>query len=303
MKFYPLLLSTFFMFFLSSCDKNEELILPDSSNSLEGTGSFTFSDYLPFQDKTIEVFYHVPANSTINSPILITLHGDDRSGADSRNAFIARANQLNFIVVSPQFSEEDFPGGDAYNLANIFSDGDNPSPGSLNDNSVWTFNVLDPLFDAFKGLTGNVSAKYDLFGFSAGAQVAHRFVLFNPDAKFNRVVAASSGWYTVPVMDVVFPYGLQESPAEAADLSPSFGANLHVIVGLADNDPNSPGLRHNEFADAQGLNRLDRAQYFYNAALNEAQAGGMTFNWTYQTVPNAQHELGPMASFASNLLY
>jgi len=288
---------------LGSCDKNEELILPVEENALQGTGSFTFSGYVPFQDKNIEVFYHVPENSTTASPILITLHGDDRSGAFSRNAFIARANQLNFIVVSPQFTEDDFPGGDGYNLANIFVDGDNPSPGTLNNSSLWTFNVIDPIFEYFKTLTGNTSSAYDLFGFSAGAQVAHRFLIFNPGAKFNRIVAASAGWYTVPVTDVLFPYGLNASPAEAADLAPVFGANLKVIVGLSDNDPDSPGLRHNEFADAQGLHRLDRAQFFYTSGFNKAQSDGIAFNWSYYTVENTQHELIPMASFAADLLY
>ncbi|MDP4826375.1 MAG: hypothetical protein NWR73_01715 [Flavobacteriales bacterium] len=302
MKTYLSLFAFALLCTLTSCDKNEEIMLVSSKNALTGSGSFTFTGYAPFADKSIEVYYHIPENADINSPILITLHGDDRSGAYSRNAFIEKANLLNFIVLSPQFSEDDFPGGDAYNLCNIFYDGDNPTPASLNDQSLWTFMVFDPIFDYFKELTGNNATKYDLFGFSAGAQVAHRLLIFNPNAKLNRIVAASAGWYTVP-NDVIFPYGLFVSPAETADLTPVFNAQLKIIVGSNDNDPDSPGLRHNEFADAQGLTRLDRAQYFYNAGFNEAQAAGIQFNWTYQSVNGASHDLLPMASFAADLLY
>ncbi|MBI1266897.1 MAG: hypothetical protein GC193_05640 [Cryomorphaceae bacterium] len=302
MKIYFLFFAVILLSVFSSCDKNEELTRTSSKNALSGTGSFTFTNYPPFADKPIEVYYHVPENADVNSPILITLHGDDRSGAYSRSAFIEKANLLNFIVISPQFSEDHFPGGDAYNLGNIFYDGDNPSPTTINDQSLWSFMVIDPIFAYFKELTGNNASTYDLFGFSAGAQLAHRLLIYQPNANFNRIVAASAGWYTVP-NDVVFPYGLTGSPAETADLTPVFDAQLKIIVGSNDNDPDSPGLRHNEFADAQGLTRLDRAQYFYNSGLIEAQAGEFPFNWTYQSVNGAGHDLIPMASFAADLLY
>ena len=39
----------------------------------------------------------------------------------------------------------------------------------------------------------------DLFGHSAGSQVAHRFLLFKPTNKTNKVILSAAGWYTVPI--------------------------------------------------------------------------------------------------------
>ena len=38
---------------------------------------------------------------------------------------------------------------------------------------------------------------------------------------------------------------------------------IYIQVGALDNNPNSAGLRHNEYADAQGLNRVTRAVHFF----------------------------------------
>ncbi len=287
----------------SSCDKNDQLQPVGEENNITGTGAFTFVEYAPFSTKPIEVHYHIPVNSTTVSPILMVFHGSDRNGATARDAFISKANEQGFIVIAPTFADVYFEGGDGYNLANIFSDGDNPSEASLNPQEEWTFSVIDPLFEYVKELTGNTSSTYDVFGFSAGAQIAHRMLIFDANAKVNRMVAASAGWYTVPDDGIIFPYGLDQSPAETADLAALFASQLTIIVGTADNDPNAPGLRHNEFADAQGLTRFDRAQHFYNEGFSIASDQGLPFGWQYQSVPNVGHDQTPLASVAADLLY
>jgi ribulose 1,5-bisphosphate carboxylase large subunit-like protein len=41
-----------------------------------------------------------------------------------------------------------------------------------------------------------------LFGHSAGARYAHRMVEFVPEAKAKMVIAANSGWYTLPDLNL-----------------------------------------------------------------------------------------------------
>mgnify|MGYP003305291683 CR=1 FL=1 len=68
----------------------------------------------------------------------------------AQQGFRNPTNQDKFIVIVPEFSNDYFPDGDSYNLANIFTDGDNPSSETLNPSEQWTFAVLDPLFIYFK---------------------------------------------------------------------------------------------------------------------------------------------------------
>ena len=142
-----------------ACDDNEALIKPTAYQLQTGSGSFIYNQFEPFSSKPIEVFYHIPENVDNTLPILISLHGADRNGNNHRNTLVNKSNQFKFIVIAPQFTVNYFPGGDAYNLVNIFIDRDNPSVTSLNPENQWTFSVLDPIFNYIKSITNNNSAQ------------------------------------------------------------------------------------------------------------------------------------------------
>lgn len=286
---------------LFGCDKNEGT--PTDPIKITGTGNYTFTGYQPFAAKPIECFYHIPSTSNSATPIFIVLPGAGRDADVMRNGLIAKANQKGFIVLALRFSETYYPGSNTYNLANIFNDGDNPSASTQNPEEEWTFAAIDPIFLDFKNFIGNTVSHYDLFGHSAGAQLAHRFLIFQPTASINRAVCSASGWYTMPDKTINFPYGLKISPAQNANLGPIFSRVTFVIVGENDTDPNSFNLRHTPEADAQGNNRLERAQYFYQGSLNVATQGANAFNWQYKTAPNTGHDGVATAIFAADFLY
>jgi len=296
----------FCSWFLYSCS--------DSSNSeangdnglipgQKGSGSFEYTDYAPLAKQPIKVYFHIPTNSNSNSPIVFLFHGDDRNASQYRDALISKSEQKNFIVLAPEFSETYYPTGDKYNLGNVFVDGDNPTPSTLNPENVWTFSIIEPIFDYFKKqMVQNVST-YDIIGHSAGGQFAHRFVMFKPNARFNKVVASASGWYTVPDLKVDFPYGFLKSPLETLSLTSLFSKKVYIQVGLEDNDPNSPGLRHNPQADAQGLNRLTRASYFFNYSKNLGLQNNLNFQWELSTIAGLNHDYIPAVNSAADLIY
>jgi len=286
---------------LYGCDKNETEFT--DVNQFTGTGDYTFNSYEPFSAQPITCFYHIPETATGNSPIMIALHGSGREANNMRDYLIEKADEKNFIVLAPEFSEIYFPGSDSYNLGNIFDDGDNPEPESLNPTEEWTFSVIDPIYEDFKERVGNTTSTYDIFGHSAGSQILHRFLIFQPEASYNRVVCAAAGWYNMPDNSVSFPYGLEDSPAENANLGNIFAREVYVIVGENDVDPNSANLRHTPQADLQGNNRLERAQYFYNDSRSIADDLNLNFNWNYGLVPNAGHEGDANAVYAADLLY
>ncbi len=74
----------------------------------------------------------------------------------------------------------------------------------VTDPSDWIFGDLDRLFRDVKQYLRLDTEKYDVFGHSAGGQLLHRLSLFYPNHRADRLLAANSGWYTVPTFDDVF---------------------------------------------------------------------------------------------------
>ena len=281
----------------SSFSPNPEPVIPAEISI--GSGMFIFS----YNNKDIEVFYHVPPSYAASSKVVFALHGGSRDAEGVRNNMIQKSIDYNFILIAPKFSSSNFSLGDGYNLGNVYVDGDNPSTDTLNDENEWSFSIIEPLFDSVKSSLSIESEKYNLFGFSAGAQFVHRFIQFMPDARFNKVVAGAAGWYTVPNNSIPFPYGYQNSILISTNLNDLLSSDLHIQVGALDNNPNSAGLRHNEYADAQGLNRVTRAVNFFESGQNIADSNNYNFNWSLHIIQGAGHNLIPNAENACDLMF
>ena len=261
-----------------------------------GTGIYQFSGYSPLRTKPISVFYHIPSSGDpAKMPILLAFHGEDRDGNAYRQDWVAAANQHQFMVFALQFDDSFYPGGDGYNLGNVFRDGDAPSASSLQPDSIWTFAAIDPLFRDIKQRTGSLAKSYVAFGHSAGAQFLHRFVLYQPASLMRKAIAANAGWYTVPVASQTYPYGLGLSPMTSTQLTSAFAKPLLVFLGKLDTNPNSPGLRHNSQTDAQGLYRLARGRYFLNQSRAQAQQSTAVFGWSLAEVAGVGHDHTLMA--------
>ena len=293
-----------FAAFVISCDPtgssfspNPEPVIPAEISI--GSGMFIFS----YNNMDIEVFYHVPPSYAASSRVVFALHGGSRDAEGVRNNMIQKSIDYNFILIAPKFSSSNFSLGDGYNLGNVYVDGDNPSTDTLNDENEWSFSIIEPLFDSVKSSLLIESEKYNLFGFSAGAQFVHRFIQFMPDARFNKVVAGAAGWYTVPNNSIPFPYGYQNSILISSNLNDLLSSDLHIQVGALDNNPNSAGLRHNEYADAQGLNRVTRAVHFFESGQNIADSNNYNFNWSLHIIQGAGHNLIPNAENACDLMF
>jgi hypothetical protein len=86
-------------------------------------------------------------------------------------------------------------------------------------------------------------------------------------------------------------------------LRAAFARPLVVLLGEADIDPQSSALRHTPEADAQGLFRFARGNYFYARAQTEAAALKVPFCWTLATAPGIAHSNKGMAPFAVRQLF
>lgn len=246
----------------------------------------------------LTVWYYRPAAAPADAPVLFVIHGVGRNAEEYLNDWIEHADRENFLLVVPEFSKAEFPGEEAFNSGNLFDAAGQPVP-----RAQWSYSMIEPMFDAVRQRLGSTRNDYLIYGHSAGSQFVQRFLYFVPEARVTRVIAANAGWYMLPDLAVDFPYGLKGTPADAVALGTALARPVVVLLGEADTDPNHTALRHTPGADAQGLYRFARGQYFFAKARSAAETMKTPFNWTLATAPGIAHSNKDMAPFATRQLF
>lgn len=287
-----------FLIGLTSCIHHEKHSNSEISGlSRAGAGVVKFDDYEPLKDKPVNIWYYTPIENPVDLPILFVCHGKNRNADDYRDNWIDLANQYNIMIVAPEFSNENYPKSVGYNLGNMFDLEGNPLPEEL-----WSFSVIDPIFDfVVEQINGN-QTHYNMFGHSAGAQFAHRFITFKSGTKVNRVVTANAGWYTMPDFSVDYPYGLRKTSLTVTDLIPMLQRKVVVLLGDADTE-RTRRLRQTPEADIQGRNRFERGLAYFEMAKQLCSDNGIDLGWLQQTVPAVAHDNAKMALAAAQFLY
>src|SRR3546814_7519134 len=100
------------------------------------------------------------------------------------------------------------------------------------------------------------------------------------DPLIDIAISANAGSYTMPVVDVDYPFGLRGAPVDEAGLKRALAMPLVVLLGTADNDPHHHSLPDQPEAMAQGPYRLARGKKFFATAQDQAQRLQTPFNWT-----------------------
>jgi poly(3-hydroxybutyrate) depolymerase len=288
-----------------------------------GAGDFEWKDEKGNAERPIRVFYYKPENLEAGSPIVFVMHGMKRNGKTYRDEWEARckASRTPFLVVTPEFSRDVWKGANEYDLGWMF---DRVLSGhglegqelvALADRRArprekWTYTAIEHLFDHVKKKAGLTRDTYFIYGHSAGGQFVHRFVLFNPNGRWERAVAANPGWYSEPVfraekplVTADFPYGLNGSAASEDDLKASFARDFVLLLGEADNDPNHPELERTPEAEAEGPHRLARGEAYFARAREVAGGLGASFRWRLETVPRANHDSAKMSPTAAKIFF
>lgn len=280
------------LFFNGSCKDDS------TSESWTEKGQFL----IEYNDQLMRVFYYIPNDLPKNAPLLMVFHGANRNPMDYRNELTSKAVEKKFILVVPEFSEELFPEVNAYQMGNIFENGENPTSETLNPKKDWAFTVVKPIIEMVQKNTNTTGNDVFYIGHSAGAQFLHRMLFFYDDYPLKKAVVSAAGWYTIPDTSIDFPYGLRLSPYDFNIIKKTFSQKVIVQVGSNDNNPNAPLLRKGE-ADNQGTNRLDRAQFFFNYSQNFAKELNSPFNWEYKVAQGLNHSFGPAIKFAVDELF
>lgn len=287
-----------------------------------GSGVFLMEGGQGNKEQPIKVYYHQPRNYSKHSTILIVLPGAGRNGDSYRDAWIEASEQYSVLILSPRYSETAYP-FEGYHLGGLIKDSniresveflEGTNIAKLDEQAFrfkgnpnkanWIFNDFDRLFNLVSDHIETTQTQYDIFGHSAGGQILHRFAIFHPTTKANRIIAANAGFYTLPDIATALPFGIKNSSITTADLQLSFTKHLTLLLGELDNEAEQGGtLLRSVSADKQGTHRLARGQFFHNFSKNVAAEIDANYNWKIKIVPNVGHEHENMGKVAAKLLY
>lgn len=208
---------------------------------------------------------------------LVAIHGIRRNAQEQAALFATRAAELGRYVIAPLFDAESWP---TYQRL-----------GGAHCPDLALLGLLQQLQAEGVGHQG----KFDLFGFSGGAQFAHRFAMLHPDW-IDRLSVAASGWYTFPDT-AAYPFGLGQRAGRHDDRGAKMQAalgeflrlSIHVYVGDLDNTPD-PNTRSGEMIDRrQGHHRLARAARWTEAVNSAAAKYGVDPRISLTVLPNVGH--------------
>lgn len=277
---------------LSGCAKKSDYIFHRGSDMAE------FRCEAPFQGLTIPVYYHIPMDGNVSEmPVQFVMHGVERNADDYRDAWVEKADQYGFIVITPKFSKSDFSESD-YQQGRIID-----KDGFFSDKDSLTYVLIDQIFNYFVENSDSKARKYNIYGHSAGAQFVHRYMMYNDTHLVEKAISANAGWYTMPTDTIDFPYGLGASLEQLKlDKKAYYAKNMTILLGDADTVRTSD-LRVTPEADMQGLNRLARGRNFFDYCRTDAQKMGVPFNWSLQYVSGSNHSNKKMAPAAADILY
>jgi hypothetical protein len=171
--------------------------------------------------------------------------------------------------------------------------------GNLNPKELWSFYIVQLIHTELVEVCGLKNQYYTLWGHSAGAQFVHRLALFCPDRYVSMYISADAGWYTVPDPSVIYPWGVQHDllNLNENDLFALTEKNMVLMRGTADTLRDS-NLNTDPLSDAQGLNRYERAGYYYS----QVKEINPDLEWPLIDVPDVGHDYIKMAEAAGEYI-
>lgn len=229
---------------------------PTKSSNLVVANPTTF-----FDSKTL--FIHIPPDASKRPAlrVIVALHGMGGQGEAFASSLISQADKNGWVIIAPTITYQN------YLDTGLLSD----------DDMRYSRELLATLDELPKHLTGyHLNRRAALYGFSRGAQFAHRFALMYPDRVLS-VAAMSAGAYTLPYENrlqdgkttlLPFPFGTGDFKQRLGQ-DPNYAelkrVKFLIQVGASDNREGDVSRAFDAFI---GRTRVDRAASFV-AALKE----------------------------------
>jgi pimeloyl-ACP methyl ester carboxylesterase len=209
---------------------------------------------------------------------LVAVHGIRRRAMEQAALFGPRAAALGRAVVAPLFDAERWP--DYQRLG-----------GSRRADLA-----LLALLQQLRAGGAAQGDRFELFGFSGGAQFAHRFAMLHP-RRVARLSVAAAGWYTFPDA-AAYPYGLGQPQGRwsecAARMDDALDDFLRLPIGVcvgARDDVRDANTRSGAALDLQqGRDRRTRAVRWAEALSRAAARRGIDARAELALLPGCGHD-------------
>jgi pimeloyl-ACP methyl ester carboxylesterase len=229
--------------------------------------------------RALDCWLALPAAPRPGARPLIAVHGIARGAREQAEAFAPAAAAQGRVVVAPLFDEARWSG---YQRAVAPRRADAALLGLLSE---------------LEGEGAIAPGPFDLFGYSGGAQFAHRFAMLYPH-RLGSLSVCAAGWWTMPDA-TAFPYGLggDRGALLGAGLDRFLGLDIRVSVGADDDRPDGATRSTPALDAAQGPDRLSRARAWVAALRAEAARRGLPApKATFALLPSCGHDFGACAA-------
>jgi len=191
-------------------------------------------------------FAYVPERAAAGAPLLVAVHGISRDAHEQVRAFETMAESRGWALLAPAFGEERH--ADYQRLGRV-------GRGPRSDHALEALIEL-----CSQRFSLSFGPRY-FFGYSAGGQFVHRYLMAHP-ARVDAAVIGAPGWYTFPDPKRSYPYGIRvgrELPGVRMSPGEFLQTPMMLIVGSRDSE-RDPSLRQSARVDRmQGHDRLERA--------------------------------------------
>ncbi|HET9328058.1 MAG TPA: hypothetical protein VFQ05_14930 [Candidatus Eisenbacteria bacterium] len=208
-------------------------------------------------DPGVSYLLHVPAVLSPEPRLVVSIHGASRNVDVHARLLSVYAEMHGAVLVVPYFPEATF--GDYQRLGRI-------GRGKRADLA------LHRIVAEAAAFTGSLAVRIHLFGFSAGAQFAHRYAMAYPQ-RVAFAVIVDAGRYTMPNPAEKFPRGIgstRKLPGLLFDPGAFLRVPMKVYVGADDSAINGSGPRRKPRPDREPrAMRAQRARHWVDA-MNEA---------------------------------
>jgi poly(3-hydroxybutyrate) depolymerase len=177
--------------------------------------------------------------------LLVVVHGASRDVQEYAKQFTDFADEKRYIILAPYF-----PPDDRFQQLGI----------GEKEKTIRFDERLLGLVSEIGGRLNVEQARFDLFGFSAGGQFAHRFLYLHPE-RLRSVVVASPGTVTIPKERYDWPAGfgdLDDLANVRVDLERVRQVRVMLVIGRDDVDDDN--LRETDEANRFGDTRVERAR-------------------------------------------
>ena len=229
-----------------------------------------------------EYLLYVPESATEHAPVFVSVHGISRNFLEQAGEFAPMCDRHGLVMLAPIFTAD---------LHEDYQRLGRKGRGMRCDL------LLHELLAETTALTSADVSQIHMFGFSAGAQFVHRYLMAHPHRVASAVIAAA-GWYTFPDNRERFPYGIRPvSKLEGVTFDPEQFLHVPIEVIVGAEDTSRVNLRRTDRTNAQqGFDRIQRARRWVAAMQDTARQHGVESKVHLTEVPGIDHSFTTFCS-------